>query len=61
MTKQQQLLYIHIWHMWEYTSDHAQVTADEYGQKSQTYVHLLGTRSNVPILMRFTQCTWLCK
>ena len=38
--------------MSEYTSDHAQVTADEDEQNVQTFVHLLGTRSNVPIILQ---------
>ena len=38
--------------MSEYTRDHAQVTADEDEQNVQTFVHLLGTRSNVPIILQ---------
>ena len=51
LTKQQTIIKRY-WHMWEYTSDHAQVTADEDEQNVQTFVHLLGTRSNVPIILQ---------
>ena len=39
MTKQQQL-YKHYWEMLKCTSDHEQVTADEYEQNFLTFVHL---------------------
>ena len=59
-TTKQQHLHMHYWHMWEYISDHEQVTAEM--NTDQTFEHLLvnGCFNNLAIVSSGHDCVSAC-